>query len=561
MANKNTKAKSLPYTKHPLREFFSAAEFKKLEKEVGGLDLMAAASWQDPDNFAANSVAVDEPFVYFEPLTDVESKDGDPKFKVLQKKCFSAYKTFGPLNASVDSKSNYVVGPGFRLFSSILDINEFLKDLFYSTRNKLWLRIIGWMIRMQAEGELFLLLVFDDFGTATVRALEPGRIGDGEETGLITDPDDWTQTLFYHYKSDDIDEWIPDVRFILEGEYMTERQKALGDDFEKDKIEKITKGKGKGAKNMGGYRRFVIHWKNLSGILEYQRDTSSLTTTLEWINLYTKAIKWELDYKKALSSYTIEISFMDSAAGKVANAVWQKMTAKQKAATGLTTPLTPGSRVFTLPGIEIEIHSPQLSAAQGGNQEIMDLAGASAKTPQDMWQGQSGSSTNAAIKSTRPPMQAEIESLQHLFKHFFIYEFLRPCMKAKTLMGGKIMTALPKSKYKLEESYKKDWVGEIKKGKGKVQQIDVEPIEMVEVSLPVVKLVEEPDKSINAALGSKHGGLISLGVSRETVAKMNGVHNLNDEVRKAIIEDEILGPIKQPAPDTETKPGNNKGAE
>lgn len=557
MTKKLTTKNSSTDSKHPLRQFFTAKEFKELKKDIGPLDLMAAAGWQDPDNFVDNTTAVNEPFQYFEPLENVESKDGDPKFKVLQRKCFSAYKTFGPLNAAVDSKANYIVGPGFKLFSYDLDINEFLKDLFYSVRNKLWARVIGWMVRMQAEGELFLLLVFDDLGTATVRALEPNRIGDGDETGLITDPDDWTQTLFYHYKSDDIDEWIPDARFITEGEYMVERQKALKDKFDKEKILKITKGTGKSSK-MGGYRRFVLHWKNFSGILEYQRDTSSLTTTLEWINLYTRAIKWELDYKKALSAYTIEISFIDSSAGKVASAVWNKMTDAQKKATGLTTPLSPGSRVFTLPGMEIEVHAPQLSSAKGGNQEIMNLAGASAKTPADMWEGQVSGSTHAAIKSTRPPMQAEIESLQHIFKNFFIYEFLRYCMKAKVLMGGKVITALPKKTYILKESYKKDWVGEIKNGKGIIKKIDVEPIEMVEVSLPAVKLVEDPDKSINAGLGSKHGGLVSIGVSRDTVAKMNGVNNLENEIRKSIIEEETYGPVKAPQPDSEAKPEIDK---
>lgn len=539
-------------------ERLTPKEKAALKKIDPSYDFWAAVGWQDPDNFATLAITVTEHADLFPEIEAYAVKPSDTNFRDIQKLCWVQYRTFGPLNASVNSKADYVAQSGFSVYSDIYEIDLFLKDLFYSYRNKLYARIVGWVIRMLAEGELFLLLALDDTGSITVRILEPSKIGSENEKGLLVDPDDASQTLFYQYKTTDIEEYIPDARFLVEPDYMKEREKALGETLKKELINKITKSKnGK----TGGYRRFVLHWKNLTGIYEYLRDTSSLSTVIEWIKLYVKSLKWGLDHKRAQSAYTWGIKFDDGPAGKVAWHIWQKMTQAEKDATGLTKPLTPGSRIFLMPGMSLAVYNPNIRQLSGDNQDVLNLSGAGARTPQDLWQGQTAGSTYASVKSTRPPLVAEIENLQSKLGHFLKYEFLRVCLAAKIAHGGSLLTASGK-KMKLPETYKETIVTEIVNGVAtKTKKVDSELCEAVKFTFPKVQLADTPQDTANAALGSKHAGLHSIGVSSDTIARMFGVDDLSRERRKKMLEDtEISPPIAPDQPGLPTKQ-NVKGVE
>jgi hypothetical protein len=527
------------------KSLFSPAEWGTLTP--GERDIVAAANWQDPDNFSTNAITIKEMASLLTTPVD-EAKPTDTNWRDLQKNVWLSYKTFGPLNASVDSKGNYVAEAGFGMASTILEINEFLKDLIYSYRNKLYSGILGWVTRMLGEGELFVLVALDEEGTATVRCLEPSRIGSGDQDGLITDPDDVTQTLFYQYVAGGGTDYIPDARFILEPDYMKARMQAAIkvaknlQGFDPAKILPATKGSGKYSK-VGGFRRFVLHWKNLTGIHEYKRDIASLATTLEWNNLYIQALKWELDYKKALCSYTIEFDFQDTPTGKIAWSVWKKMTDAQRAATGLMSPLTPGSKIWTMPGMNIAIHAPQLQPLlRGSNQDLINLSGAGAKTPQDLFQGQSGGSSYSSLKSSRPPLTAEIDALQSKLEKFLRFEFLRCCMQAKIAMGGNVLTPAGKGK-KLMPTYKAKWVDTLEKGNANIIEIDVEPIEKVIITFPTISLENNAEKIANSLMGSKHTGAYGMGASAATVTKRMGFDGYPLEKRRQIIEQDEYGAV------------------
>ena len=505
------------------------------------LEMLASASWQDPDNFTKVSTSADI-IVDFFPYDVEDIKPSDTNWRILQKHCWTKYKTFGPLNAAVNSKADYVAGAGFSIYSDILDVNEFLKGLFNSTRNKLYARIVSWIIRMLVECELFILLVFDEEGNVTIRNFEPTFIGDendNKDSGIINDPDDTNTPLFYRHKTTKGFELIPDANFILEPEWMLERAKAAGTAIKKELIHDITKGAGK-YKKIGGYRRFVLHWKNLTGEMNIHRDTSSIATTLEWINLYIMALKWELDYKKALCAYTIDIGFTDTPAGKIAYQIWNKMSQQAKEATGLLKPLTPGSKIFRIPGMEIKIHAPQLSALSGSNQDLLNLSGSGARTPQDLWQGQSAGATYGSLRTSRPPLVMEIDNLQFKLENFLRYELLRYCLQAKLAMGGTIQRPGNK-KYKLQETYKQKWSEEVIKGKAKLIDIEVEPCEIINFTFPAVQLDANAQEKANAYMGSKHAGIYSLGVSANTIARRFGIDGLSREKRRQLIEEEEYG--------------------
>ena len=546
-----------------IREYFTDKEWKQIRKQDPSIDLMGNVMWQDPDNFVTLAATVTELVDLFPELEGITVKPSDKNWREIQKACWNKYRLFGPLNASVNSKADYVAEAGFSVYSDEPEINMFLMDLWNHQRNKLYARMPGVIIRMLAEGEMFILLALDEEGTVTVRILEPDRIGTGEDMGLLTDPDDAYQTLFYKYRGGKLTELIPDVRFILEPEYMIERTKALGDKFDKSKVAPETTGKGGKFKKVGGYRRFILHWKNLTGIYEYLRDTSSLATVVEWINLYVKSMRWGLDHKRSLSAYTWALEFEDTPAGKVAWHLWNKMTAAEREATGLTKPLTPGSRVFTMPGLKLKVYSPQLPSLSGEGQDVLNLSGAGARTPQDLWQGQSAGSSYASIRTTRPPLVAEIENLQGKLEHFLRYDFLRPCFAAKLAFGGKILGAGKKT-YKLPETYKMLWpVFDEKSGQAltdnpdeppKVKKFEVELCEAVIITFPSVKMEERPQEQVNAYLGSKHGGMQSIGVSNDRLAREFGIFDLSRERRKQAIEKMQYG---SPPPKPDQMPGDN----
>lgn len=520
-----------------LSEVFTDAEWDKIVADDPTYRIFESSAWQDPAGLVSTYPGYN--------LFDMEisfgsdAKKGKPAehdYRTINQKCWKKYREFGPISAAVNSKADYVAAAGFRIYSDDLMIDRFLFDLVYSLRNRLYQAVIGWMVRMQAEGELFLLIAFDAAGNATIRTLEPCRIvghGDGCETGLITDPEDATRTLFYSHKYSEEYELIPDISLMfdpdLSDRMLTMNLKGYDD-------AKAERSRGKGFAKLGGYRRFLCHWKNLTGIHEFKRDISPLRTVLEALNLYWMAIKWELDHKKAQSSYTNEINFADSPQGRIAWGAWKKMTPEEKAETGLTKTLSPGSRVFTAPGMSLEVHSPQLSKLSGENQDLLNVAGAGARTPQDLFQGQSAGATHASIKATRGPLVQEIESLDYKLEHFLKFELLRACFYAKGRLSD-----FPKT-------FKKTFVKSMAKGKPTFVELDVEPAELVKLSFPKLPIVEEPDGKANAFLGSKHSGVQALGISHATIAKEFGV-DVGRERRAKAVEEEEFGEVELTNPD------------
>lgn len=514
------------------KEVIDSTALDELFKDDPIMKVMQAAIWQDPTSFA--STYVDTPDYTLTPEGD--EKPSDKNWRDIQQLCYSKYRNFGPLRAAIDDKADYTAGMGFSVYSTELELNEFLKELFFSRRNRLYYQCPGWIVRMQAEGELFLLLAFDETGTATIRVVEPSKIGEAEESGLLTVPDDVTHTLFYEYMGTDGKELIPDISLLFEPEYIKIAPKIDG--YDESDVKK-SRGSAK-YREIGGFKRFIIHWKNLTGIMEYKRDTSYFMAVLEAINLYWSAIKWELDHKKSQTAYTIVVTFKDSPLGLRTWFTWKSMSDDEKAATGLTRPLTPGSKVILPPGMDVNIKSPQMSALSGQNQDLLNISGAGAKTPQDLWQGQASGSTYASLKVSRPPFILNIENLQTKFKNFMLYDVLRACLWAKHKMGGKFIS-LSTKEYTLPEVYKAEWVQEVNVDKPKIIEIEVEPIEKIAFTFAQIKLLDAPEQLVNSLFGSKHGGVYGAGVSAETALKRFGVQDFDAEKRKQIIEQSHYG--------------------
>lgn len=501
---------------------FEAKEWDALVENDPSIRLMAS-SWQDPGGNAASTIGTD--LFNLAGMGAAEEIPSEIGRVDLQQKCWETYRTFGPIRATIDSKSDYTAGAGFSVASKNTDINEFLHDLYASRRNKLYSAIPSWITRMQAQGELFLLISFDGNADATVRVVEPGTIVGGDKGyGVITHPDDVTTKLFYIRKSKDGEELIPDINLLYEPSLINAAVPAIN----KRKIGSLTKTKSRAFRKFGGFRRFIIHWSNLTGETKFVRDSSSLLSVLEAKNLYWNTIKWQVDHKKAQTAYTVEVGFEDSPAGRVAWNVWKRMKDTERDATGLTKTLTPGSRVFTMPGMKIKIHAPQLTKLQGENADLLNVMGAGIKTPQDMIQGNSAGSTYASLRMSRPPLLIEIKNLQLRLK-LHLDELNEACLYAKSAFGG------------LLESYPVKVVDKVSKGVPTFRTVERKPHTLVIFSFPAIVLDNQPDNTANAWMGSAHTGVAALGVSRKRVAHAMGVDNLDMERRAKWLEEEEYG--------------------
>jgi len=502
------------------------AEICKLDPTYS--QFMATSNWQSSRD-VANVYFAENPLAEIIGAAVKDGKGKSANWRELQKKCWELYRGFGPISSAVNSKADYTTGHGFSIYSSNLEIRTWLKDFIYSYRNRLYAALNGWLIRMLAEGELFVLLIFDEEGRATVRLLEPDRIGKGaSKDGILTNPNDVTQTLFYeHYYDRQSSELIPDVSILLNPDVMLPIVKDV-EGYVESKTER-SRGTGGKFKKIGGYNRFILHWKNLTGIHEYKRDMSVISTVLEAVNLYWNAIKWQLDHKKAQCAYTNVIKFSDSPQGRIAYGLWKSLTEAERKATGLEGALSPGSTIFLLPGMEYDVQSPQLSKLEGENQDLLNVAGAGMKSPQDMFQGQSAGATHASLRASRSPLEMEIKNVQYKLHNFLVYEVFRACFHVSSMFG------------KLAPTFKKEEVEEFREGIPKFAQVDVEPIELVEITFPEISFEGKPEGQASAYLGSKHSGLRSLGISDKKIAEKMGIGDLERQRAQRALEEKQYG--------------------
>ena len=477
-------------------------------------------------------------------------KPDDVDRETLQKLCWHKYRYFPGIHSSIEDKADLITGKGFSIYSINEKIQEVIEDTIYSQRNLLFERIGEWPRRMLPEGELLLLNIIDSEGNTTTRVVEPGKIIGAEEgSGLITDPDDVTKTLFYRYDRGNSNyELIPSEEII----YNPALENKLKDNKYYEAAQtKWAKSDNPVYKKFGGYYKYIIHWKNLSGISKIRRDTSSLRTIIEWANLYENSIKWGLDYKKAQSSYAIVLEFQDTPAGKYAYNIWLSMSEEEKKATGLAGALTPGSRIFLRPGVKMEIKSPNLTKGTGENLDLLNMVGAGARTPQDLMQGQSSGATYASLKMSRNPFTISIENLQEKFKNFLVYRYFRTVFYCKSAIKSSFPTV-----------FKKKVVAEVVKGKPTFAYMLVEPAKLVEVSMPQIKLTED-EGIVRTMLGSKHMGLNSIGMSKKSMAESLGFDDYNRQKRERMIEEEDYGEdmLLQDAEAQQERQINNTGAE
>ena len=463
------------------------------------------------------------------------------QFRYEKNLCWEKYWYSPHVRMGMDTLVDWTCGAGFEVFSDNYEINEFLFDLFYSRRNKLWDGVCEWMLNMVVGGELFLLIILDAKGDIRVRVLEDAAIvGGNDGTGIIVDPDDPTQNLFYFIKYGTnymtrrikdiaIDELIPDVNILWNPELLKRAEGIMGFDLSKTERSKPQVSKSK-FKDFGGYYRFILPWKNLLGMKNLTRATSPLCSIMEPLNLYYDGIRWLLDYVKACTSYANILDFADTPAGAIAIAAWRKMTKAEKEETGYTKIKHPGATLITPPGVAYKTEAPILPTMSGNLKDLINMVSAGLGIPVDISQGDTAQSTFASVKMTRNPLVIKTENLQAKKANFVKYEFCRLALHIKAVMSSSF-----------HYQYTIDEVVDFVEGKPIIKKVDRDAYRLVKVALPDISLYDDPNKA-NLWFGSKHAGAYGhLGLSQEDVAKKFSVDDLDRQRRKAALEQHRYG--------------------
>jgi hypothetical protein len=111
------------------------------------------------------------------------------------------------------------------------------------------------------------------------------------------------------------------------------------------------------------------------------------------------------------------------------------------------------------------------------------------------------------------------------------------------------------------ETFKMKEISEWTQGKPTIVDTDVEPIELVKIKTPNITFDERPERRVNAQLGSKHGGMRSIGVSDERIVEEMGLGILDEEKERRILEEERFGktePFNEGVVEQEFEPGETE---
>lgn len=506
------------------------------------VSVCGAKAWQDPDAYLRGGVYTDG---------SRERKTAEHHTSI-QDETWNKYQNSPVISNAIDTIADLAVGSSFSISSTIPELDTIIRRHVYSQENDLVYAVNGWTRQMLIDGEMFLLGVISEPGNRLadeiddysdmpfVQFLElpPGDFpSDSGDKCFIRSPSNPRMILAYVRKgSNGQEEWIPSWALLERPrERMKELRSVEGFQERYLKSSRVPDRKRGLFRDFGGFYRFILHWPGLSGLRYQQRSTAAARTSLEWVNRYEDAVKWRLDYLKAQASWTLVVKFSDTPEGRMMWRLWTNMTAAEKDATGLTKVLTPGSRIFAPPGMEIKIENPQLESGTEQNQDLLTHAGAGTGTPQDIFTGNVGNATYGALKATRSPFSMRIAALQDKLDHFLRFSVFR------------VICIVHQRFNQLPKSYPDNRVASMENGEPTFTTVNLEPWWFIDVEFPPTAIVED-ESIIRQFLGSKHPGAQALGLSRNYMMRRLGITNPDVQAFQRAIEDKKYGDLDLSAP-------------
>lgn len=436
-------------------------------------------------------------------------------FGAIQSECWQKFNENPQLNSHVRDYMGMLTGFGFEIISHIPEVQDYIDEICDDIRNEFYKYMTKYVARAEIQGELFLALTVHADGFVEFDFMDPSTLTGGgtDGSGIYFHPRKQTMPVAYEFKvprptgsgsNTESKMLIPSVYCAHYPEFLNEARNHYKFD-----IADLADSKGDGAKfnKLGGYKRFIISWDK--GFLT-RRNLSHLKTTLEWINHYVNLKKWEIDHKKSSGSYLWVVTMEDMKAFRN----WLKMSAEEKAATGLTKKKSPGGTLILPPGLSIECKNPSLSSISEQDTDIMHMITSGLNKPEDMVTGQTKGDTFSGVKASRGPQSDRNQDEIAYFERFLRMDMWRNIFFLKNATTPS---------FKLTHKVKKV-IGF--KGEKEVFRTKNEKVEkLIYFNFPISEISDLESKA-KALLGVSHASVSeTLGIPKEIIAKRLGFNN------------------------------------
>jgi len=460
----------------------------------------------------------------------VVSSESLHNLQTLQAECWNKAESNPQINSHVRDIMGRMAGWGFGFSSERSKVQEVIDEIMEDPRNDLYQNFPKFVARTEIEGELFLMFTLHNNGFIEVDFISPSMIGNGgdKHSGIIFHPMKQSFPLFYVVNFENLKDGrgssseqvlVPSINIAYYPELEKDVKSHASFDVEKLKLSKADKPDNKPYKQIGGYKRFMVHWNK--GFMTY-RNVSHIRTTIEWVNYYEALKKYEIDHKKSSGAYLWVIEMEDIQAFRR----WLGMSEEERRKTGIMQTKDPGGTLVLPPGMKLTVQNPKLNSISDQDNDIMQMVSSGLQKPQDVMLGDYRS-TYASVKASQGPQGDRINDELHYFKLFLTYSFWRPVLYLRSVL---------RDDFKFYR-YVKDVVrfesNEPVMGRKK------KPVyKFVDICLPVSRL-EDVESIAKAYLGAKHASVIDvLGVPRREVARRMGFSNYASLRKEKAIEDE-----------------------
>lgn len=425
----------------------------------------------------------------------------------LQRECWKKYNTNPQISTAINDNAGSVCGKGFSIASPYADVQKFLKEIIYDSRNRLYSNLKKFLIRSDIEGELFIAasLHYTD-GFVELDFMHPQKLKE-----IFYHPTKTTLPLFYQFEITELEKGVLTKKLRnIPSIYCFEMQNLIPimeshPEWAIDPSRAFRRDRRK-FKKTGGYQTFIISWDKS---LFTKRNVSQMRTTIEWTNHYENLKRYEIDHKKSSGAYLWTISFEDLKAFKY----WMSLSDDDKAKTGIMQQKTPGGTILMPPGMKMEVKNPQLSSISEQDTDILHMITAGLNKPEDMITGQSNG-TYGSVKASRGPESDRANNRKDDFELFLRYDFFRHIFSLKNVVNPEM---------ELERT--ENVVIDFKEGEEVEGKESLFIWESMEITFPTSE-VSDSESATKALLGVKHGSLIdTLGIPASVVAKKLGFEN------------------------------------
>lgn len=457
------------------------------------------------------------------PIITSVQKDEDMNRATLQDLCWNKFHKNPQVNTSIRGLIGRLTGAGFEVVSDIYEIQQFIEEITFDPRNRLyhfWPKYVG---RHRIEGELFLCFTVHANGFIEIDFLDPSIItgGSTDGDGIIFHETKGTLPLGYiiDYDNGDGPVIIPSIflaRFPELKANLKNHQDAKG-------LKILGTSRKRKFQTLGGFTKFIVSWD--TGLLT-KRSVGHLQTTLEWLNHYENLKKYEIDHKKSAGAYVWSITFDDPRAFRD----WLKLSDEDKAKTGIMAKKTPGSTLMLPPGMKITVHNPNLPNISDSDTDILHMITAGLNEPEDVSTGQA-KGTFASVKASRGPMSDRISDEVAYFERFLKHDFWGNLFFLRSSV-----TDFPTT-FEVNEAI--GWSDNEEKTPI-MKKVKKKPEMLIDICFPTSEDVDYEGRA-KAFLGVKHGSTNrTLGISNETIAKKMGVGSYRRERLRTATENETM---------------------